>query len=343
MEWLVADVAADDISHPRAEQILTTRRMSRVMAEFFTDLAGHLAAYRWAVDTIAEPQASEAAKQNAMAVADQVAKDSLADRAGTRPLRQNLAGVDLRGQDLTGRDLRGANLRGADLRGMRLRDTDLTGADLTGADLTGARLMGCSLRGAILTDSRWTRAALLGTGGLDDLMTAAELRTAAIPGRDPAEVMIRAGGIPRGVTFSPDGSLVAVGRDNVVELVDAVDGMTIRSLFAHTGFVTDVAFSPDGALLATASDDRTVRIWDVRTGVARAMLAQFADGAYAAVTADGYKLGGDLGNELWWAIKLCRFAPGELDPYVPGLRRLAPDERLDLLPGGRNGVQQAGR
>ncbi|HSZ29711.1 MAG TPA: hypothetical protein VK784_08145 [Pseudonocardiaceae bacterium] len=27
----------------------------------------------------------------------------------------------------------------------------------------------------------------------------------------------------------------------------------------------------------------------------------------------------------WWAIKLCRFTPGELDPYDPTIRRLPPD------------------
>jgi hypothetical protein len=43
---------------------------------------------------------------------------------------------------------------------------------------------------------------------------------------------------------------------------------------------------------------------------------------YATVCAAGYKLHGDLGDRLWWAVKLCRFAPGELDAFVPGLRRL---------------------
>jgi hypothetical protein len=27
------------------------------------------------------------------------------------------------------------------------------------------------------------------------------------------------------------------------------------------------------------------------------------------------------GDRLWWAIKLCRFAAGELDPYVQNLHR----------------------
>jgi hypothetical protein len=43
---------------------------------------------------------------------------------------------------------------------------------------------------------------------------------------------------------------------------------------------------------------------------------------------DGYKLEGDPTDDLWWAIKLCRFAPGELEPYVPGLRRLDASEPI---------------
>ncbi|HEX4829770.1 MAG TPA: hypothetical protein VH478_01580 [Trebonia sp.] len=48
-------------------------------------------------------------------------------------------------------------------------------------------------------------------------------------------------------------------------------------------------------------------------------------GGYATLLPDGsYKLDGDPAGHLWWAIKLCRFEAGELDPYVPGIRRLAP-------------------
>jgi hypothetical protein len=49
-------------------------------------------------------------------------------------------------------------------------------------------------------------------------------------------------------------------------------------------------------------------------------------GGYAVLMPDGsYKLDGDPGRSLWWAIKLCRFAPGELDPYDPTIRRLPAD------------------
>ena len=56
---------------------------------------------------------------------------------------------------------------------------------------------------------------------------------------------------------------------------------------------------------------------------------------YVVLVPDGYKLDGDAGDHLWWATKLCRFAPGELDPYVPGLRRLPAEAPILPLPAAR--------
>ena len=33
-----------------------------------------------------------------------------------------------------------------------------------------------------------------------------------------------------------------------------------------------------------------------------------------------YKMGGNVGNNFWHVISLCRFAPGELDEFIPNLR-----------------------
>ncbi|MEH1998250.1 MAG: hypothetical protein V7L00_05785 [Nostoc sp.] len=64
-----------------------------------------------------------------------------------------------------------------------------------------------------------------------------------------------------GVTFSPNGQLLASGsRDRTVKLWRP-DGTLLQTLKGHTDAVTCVNFSPDGQTLASASLDRTVQIW----------------------------------------------------------------------------------
>jgi WD domain, G-beta repeat len=90
--------------------------------------------------------------------------------------------------------------------------------------------------------------------------------------------------------------------------------------------VWGVAFSPDSTHLATASGDGTARLWNTTTGRCLATLVALPNDGYAVLFPNGaYKLAGDPGDALWWAIKLCRFAPGELDPHVPEIRRLPAD------------------
>ena len=213
---------------------------------------------------------------------------------------------------------------------MRLADTNFAGADLRGADLTGVRMVRGDLGGAQVAGSRWNRAALLGVSGLDELIAAPELAVTAVAGRDRVEVMIAPTGRVSSVAFSPDSTLLAVARGRQVELVDLESGQAVRVLSGHTDGVTGVAFSPDGTLLATASADNTVRLWDPGSGTWLATMLDLDAGAYAVLMPDGsYKLACDPGRSLWrvfwWAIKLCRFTPGELDPYDPTIRRLPAD------------------
>jgi hypothetical protein len=57
-----------------------------------------------------------------------------------------------------------------------------------------------------------------------------------------------------------------------------------------------------------------VLIWDIRTGTQAATMIPLAGGGWATLLPDGrHKLEGEPGDAFWWAIKLCRFGPGELD------------------------------
>nr|MDT0656478.1 pentapeptide repeat-containing protein [Micromonospora sp. DSM 115978] len=132
------------------------------------------------------------------------------------------------------------------------------------------------------------------------------------------------------VAFSPDGTLLATASwDNTARIWNPATGHHHTTLTGHTSVVNAVAFSPDGTLLATASWDNTARIWDPATGRWLATLVSLPGDGHAVLLADGgYKIDGDPRDVLWWAVKLCRFEAGELDPYVPGLRPVPADHPI---------------
>jgi WD40 repeat protein len=137
------------------------------------------------------------------------------------------------------------------------------------------------------------------------------------------------------VAFSPDGTqLATASRDRTAQTWDTATGQPRATCTGHRDNVTAVAFSPDGTQLATASRDGTARTWDTATGECLMTLLPLRDRDYAVLLPDGsYTLAGDPRGVLWWAIKLCRFEAGELDGYVPEIRRLRAEDRLPGPPG----------
>src|SRR5262249_43552687 len=69
-----------------------------------------------------------------------------------------------------------------------------------------------------------------------------------------------------GLSFSPDGSLLALSTVNTVRLFDAATGKELRVLGGGNVFGRAAAFSPDGKLLVTGTFDGSLRLWRVGNG-----------------------------------------------------------------------------
>jgi WD40 repeat protein len=62
-------------------------------------------------------------------------------------------------------------------------------------------------------------------------------------------------------------------------------GQRRHTLRGHTSWIRALTFSPDGATLASSSDDETVKLWEVASGVC---LGTFrAEGPYAGLNITG--------------------------------------------------------
>jgi len=66
--------------------------------------------------------------------------------------------------------------------------------------------------------------------------------------------------------------LASGGHDGTVSLWEVSSGGCLRTLHSHPSRVWAVAFSLDGSTVVSASEDRTIILWNVRTGERLKML-----------------------------------------------------------------------
>jgi WD40 repeat protein len=107
----------------------------------------------------------------------------------------------------------------------------------------------------------------------------------------------------KALSFSPDGSRLAVAGADGVARIWRLDGRLDRALRGHRDGLTDIVYSLDGTRLATSSRDGTARVWNTRSGASEHVLRDHA-GAVTSVafSPDGRRVltaGTDGDARLW--------------------------------------------
>jgi WD40 repeat protein/DNA-binding SARP family transcriptional activator/energy-coupling factor transporter ATP-binding protein EcfA2 len=120
-------------------------------------------------------------------------------------------------------------------------------------------------------------------------------------------------GPPVDMTFSPDGSLIAVTTMNgdrflagEVRLLDVASNEWVMTLRGHEGPVTGVEYLVGGSTIVTASMDGSVRFWDAATGEQISSFdADVGQVVSMDVSNDGSRLltGGDGGALKLWTLQ----------------------------------------
>jgi WD40 repeat protein/transcriptional regulator with XRE-family HTH domain len=354
-EWLVARrIAAGFAVTETGPPALTRHPLPQLTVDFLCDLADVRACQSWAARVLADPDAGDVPRANAIKITTRLRAPARTSLRGAHIQGEDLSHRDLRGVDLTradltdaalvGTDLSGAVLRKAKLRGARLDQARLTGADLRGADLSGARLFGAGLREATISGSRWTRAALVGVDLPPGLPAAPELRDAAVAPPAHASLQTRpatvgvpygfhptTGRLPAPVAFSPDGELFAVGGDDGgVVVCEAASGSPVRTLHGHKQRTYAVCYAPPGDRLATGSADGQVRLWDTATGDCLHRLDIHPEGVWPVVfNADGSLL---ATGAIDGTVRIWDAATGDLRHELAGHR--PPIYTVVFTPGG---------
>lgn len=120
-----------------------------------------------------------------------------------------------------------------------------------------------------------------------------------------ADVIVPATGPISALALSPDGKMLAVSSDDEIELWKVGDKTAATTINAGQK-ITAVAIDASGTLVAAAREDRSIGLWDLKTGVLQAELRKHEEVVNAlAFSPDGKILasGGDDRTAILWDVQ----------------------------------------
>jgi WD40 repeat protein len=135
-----------------------------------------------------------------------------------------------------------------------------------------------------------------------------QVRRLTMPGGAEVAPLTSLADLVRAVTWSPDGSVVAVGGGTPgafgeIVLFDAASGAERVRLEGHRDYVYHLAFNHDGTRLASCGYDKVIRVWDTATGRTLGALKEHTEAVYAvAFSGDGALLASaaaDRSVKIW--------------------------------------------
>jgi WD40 repeat protein len=117
-------------------------------------------------------------------------------------------------------------------------------------------------------------------------------------------------GTPAGVTavaLDPEAKVAAAGlTNNLIQLINPADGKEIRQLTGHGGAISGVVFSPKGDQIISGSADKTVKVWAVADGMAKATLTHVGPVTALALSKDGAHIAAGSGKSIKvWKLAGC--------------------------------------
>ena len=118
------------------------------------------------------------------------------------------------------------------------------------------------------------------------------------------------------ITYSPDGTRLAVASSIGIWLYDPDNGQALDLLTTHTDYVSSVAFSPDGRTLVSGSKNGIIRLWDTQTSILRQSLTGHTGSVSSVVfSSDGTSLASGSSDNT---IRLWDAQTGELQNTLKG-------------------------